>query len=452
MIHKFKMAGYNIVVDVNSGAVHSVDDLTYDILDNIEPPFAPACPDNVTEKLQMFHSREDIATCYDEVVSLYREGLLFSEEKTCCSCKGDKPAQLRAVCLNISHDCNLRCRYCFAENGSFGGERSIMSADTARKAVDFLIEKSGDAPVLEIYFFGGEPLMNFDVIKDTVAYVHRREEETGKTFRFSLTTNGTLLNDEITEFINREIHGVVLSADGRKRVNDSVRCRTDGTGTYDEIIPKFRKLIDGREGRDYYIRGTFTCSNTDFSEDVFSLLDEGFERISIEPVSAGTSEEFSITEQELPYVFREYDRLAERIISARSDGRNIDFFPFDLDISGRTCDRKRERGCGCGNEYAAVTPEGDIYPCHQFVRDDEMKLGNIHEGTFDSEMRMKFADTVVSEREACSRCWAKFYCSGGCSAAAYHTGGDIKKPHKLTCQLTMKRIECALTIIAAENS
>lgn len=448
MIHKFKLAGYNIVLDVNSGGIHAVDDLTYDILDNIEPPFEPVCPEKVLEKLQKFHRREDIWSCYDEVLKLFDEKLLFSDDRRCPGCSG-KTKSVRAICLSVAHDCNLRCRYCFAENGAFGGERCMMTSETARRAVDFLTEMSGDADTLEIYFFGGEPLMNFDVVADTVRYAHEAERKTGKTFRFSLTTNGTLLDDEKTEFINREIHSVVLSADGRREVNDSVRCRADGSGTYDEIMQGFRRLVENRNGGEYYIRGTFTKNNTDFSEDVFSIFEEGFDRISIEPVAAGTSPEYGITELELPAVFREYDRLAEKITALEDEGKHLEFFPFNIDISGKTCDRKQERGCGCGNEYLAVTPEGDVYPCHQFIGDSSMKLGNIYDGMLNEDIRGKFAESTVYTKRGCSECWARYYCSGGCSAAAYHCGGDVEKPHKLSCLIMKKRIECSLAVLVA---
>lgn len=448
MIHKFKSAGFNIVLDVNSGGVHVVDDLTYDILDNIEPPFAPSVPEKVLEKLQKFHRREDIWTCYDEIVQLYNEKMIFTEPSECRSCEA-AAVPLRALCLNVSHDCNLRCRYCFAENGSFGGERCMMTAETAERAVDFLIENSGDVQTAEIYFFGGEPLMNFEVVKHTVSYARSREKDTGKKFRFSITTNGTLLNDEITDYINSEIDSVILSADGRREINDAVRCRTDGTGIYDDIMPKFRKLVSERNGREYCVRGTFTRRNTDFSEDVFSLADAGFERISIEPVAAGSDPDYTLTEAELPWVFREYDRLARRLADSEREGRKIFFLPFDIDVFGTVCSKKKESGCSCGNSYLAVTPSGDIYPCHQFTGDAEMKMGSIFGGETNAELRNRFAQTTVRNRTECRECWAKFYCSGGCTAAAYHSGGDLMKPHKLTCQLMKKRIECALAVIVS---
>ena len=447
MIHKFKLTGYNIVIDVNSGTIHVVDDLTYDLLDNIEPPFSSVCPEEVLEKLQKFHRKEDIWTCYDEVVELYNSHGLFTEDTPPCECTPEEMS-LKAVCLNISHDCNLKCRYCFAGNGLFGGERSMMSEETAFKSVDFLMEHSGDANDLEIYFFGGEPLMNFDVLKSTVTYAKKRSAETGKNIRFSLTTNGTYLNDEITDFINAEIDSVVLSADGRKEINDSVRCHVDGSGTYDEIIPKFRKLVDGRNGKPYCIRGTFTKNNPDFSNDVFSLYEAGFDCISIEPVAPGSGS-YSLTGLELPQVFREYDRLCERLINAEKEGHFIEFFPFSTDVLRSGCAGSREKACGCGSEYIAVTPSGDIYPCHQFTGEENCKLGNINEGTFDTGLRFEFAKARVSAMSSCRECWAKYFCGGGCRANSFRLSGDITTPHKLTCQLLKKRIECGIVLMAA---
>ena len=445
MIHKYKLAGYNIVIDVNSGAIHVVDDLTYDILDNIEPPFAPSCPENVLEKLQKFHRKEDIWTCYNEVTELYRENLMFSDEKEVPEPEKTIPP-LRALCLNISHDCNLRCDYCFASGGSFGGDKMLMTPDTARKAVDFLIEKSGSIKNLEIYFFGGEPLMNFETMKAAVEYARSKENECGKNFKFSVTTNGILLDDEKTEFINREMSGVVLSADGRKEINDSLRVDACGNGTYDIIMPKFRKLVENRGNSGYYIRGTFTRKNLDFSEDVFSLYNNGFKHISIEPVINGADPEYAITELELPGTFREYDILLQKMIDLENSGQSFDFFHFDIDTDGLDCLRKKTRGCGCGNEYAAVTPEGKIYPCHQFIGDSEMCLGNIHDGKLNDDIIQLFESADINTKKECRDCWAKFFCSGGCNACNYHSSGNIRGTHKMSCLLMKKRIECAIVL------
>ena len=450
MIHKYKLAGYNIVLDVNSGGVHVVDDLTYDILDNIEPPFSEKCPENVISKLSRFYKREDIETCFDEVVEAYHENILFSEDRLEQFSDNDTDVPLKTICLNVSHDCNLRCDYCFASTGNFGGGRKLMSAETGKKAIDFLIENSGDRKDLEIDFFGGEPLVNFDVVKQITEYGRSREAGTGKTFQFTMTTNGVLLDDEKIDFINSEMSNVVLSVDGRREVNDRVRKKTDGTGTYDEIMPKFKKLVNARENRDYYIRGTFTKYNPDFSEDVMSLFDEGFSKISVEPVIADPSEPYALTEINLPKIFKEYEKIAVKILENEKQGKHLDFFHFMIDINMESCVHKRLKGCGCGNEYIAVTPDGDIFPCHRFVNEKDFKMGNISDGTFDREIKKKFAEAHVYKKPECKKCWAKFYCSGGCNANNYMYNGDIYAAHKFSCQLQKKRLECAIMLKAAD--
>lgn len=450
MIHKYKLAGYNIVLDVNSGGVHVVDDLTYDILDNIEPPFSEKCPENVISKLSRFYKREDIETCFDEVVEAYHENILFSEDRLEQFSDTDTDVSLKTICLNVSHDCNLRCDYCFASTGNFGGRRKLMSAETGKRAVDFLIEHSGDRKDLEIDFFGGEPLVNFDVVKQITEYGRSREADTGKTIQFTMTTNGVLLDDEKIDFINSEMSNVVLSVDGRKEVNDRIRKKTDGTGTYDEIMPKFKKLVNAREDKGYYIRGTFTKYNTDFSEDVMSLFDEGFSKISVEPVIADSSEPYALTEINLPEIFKEYEKIAVKILENKKRGKNLDFFHFMIDINMESCVHKRLKGCGCGNEYIAVTPEGDIFPCHRFVSEKDFKMGNIYDGTFDREIKKKFAEAHVYKKPECQKCWAKFYCSGGCNANNYMYNGDIYAAHKFSCLLQKKRLECAIMLKAAD--
>lgn len=449
MIHKFKAGGYNIVIDVSSGGIHSVDDLTYDILDNIEPPLSGECPVSVIEKLQKFYTREEIISCYNEVLEVFEDGLLFSETEETAGCeRTDFP--LRAMCLNISHDCNLRCSYCFADNGSFGGERTFMNSETAETAVDFLVKNSGDLPVLDIYFFGGEPLLNFEVLTKTVEYARLAGKKAGKEFRFSLTTNGTLLDDEKTEFINREIHEVVLSADGRKEVNDRVRCKADGSGIYDDIMPKFKRLAEGRNYENYCVRGTFSRDNTDFSKDVLSILDEGFDRISIEPAAAGSAPGYDLTEMEIPAVFREYDKLLGLIKSKSEEGKHIEFFPFKTDIYDMSCRRMKEKGCGSGSEYIAVVPDGRIFPCHQLAGENELCIGSVFSGFDNSETREKFIHSRVHEKPECTECWAVFLCSGGCNAEAFRVNGDISIPHRLTCMLTKKRLECAVALAVSE--
>lgn len=451
MIHKYKLAGYNIVLDVNSGGVHVVDDLTYDILDNIEPPFAEKCPENVIEKLSKFHRKEDILTCYDEVVELYNEKILFSDDffEDIEDVSVDSP--IKSLCLHVSHDCNLKCDYCFASSGDFGSRRMLMTSETGKKAVDFLIDMSGDRESLEIDFFGGEPLMNKEAIKEIVAYARIQEKKHNKKISFTLTTNGMLLDDDMTEFINNEMSNVVLSLDGRKEVNDRVRRRSDDKGSYDIIMPKFKNLIEKRGNKDYYIRGTFTGYNLDFSDDVYSIFEAGFDNISVEPVVAKPSEPYAITECALPAVFKEYDKLALRILESRKDGHFLNFFHFMINLDQGPCAIKRMKGCGCGNEYIAVTPEGDIYPCHQFVGDEAFRMGNIFEGSFDTDIKKKFSMANVYNKPECRRCWAKFYCSGGCNANNYHFCGDISSAYKLSCQMQKKRLECAIMLKAAET-
>lgn len=447
MIHKYKLNGFNIVLDVNSGGVHIVDELTYDLLDNIEPPFDEKCSEKVIEKLSRHYTREDIESCYQEIVELYNEKILFSDDDYEKYAKYSVASPVKAMCLNIAHDCNLRCKYCFASTGDFGKGRKLMSLETGKHAIDFLLENSGDRPNLELDFFGGEPLMNFDVVKQIVNYARSREGEYNKKFRFTITTNGLLLDDDKIDFINKEMSNVVLSIDGRKEVNDYFRVRVDGTGSYDKIMPMYKKLVAGRGDKEYYVRGTFTKKNLDFSEDVFALYNEGFDQISVEPV-VGDSDEFALTEKELPAVFKEYEVLAQRILENEKKGGKFNFFHFMIDLDQGPCAIKRLRGCGCGNDYVAITPDGDIFPCHQFVGIDEYKMGNIDEGTFNQEMKADFAAAHVYSKPECQKCWAKFYCSGGCMANASHYAGDIKGTYELSCKLQRKRIECAIMIKA----
>ena len=447
MIHKYKLNGFNIVLDVNSGGVHIVDELTYDLLDNVEPPFEEKCPEKVIEKLSRSYSREDIESCYEEIVELYNDKILFSEDDYEKYAKYSVASPVKAMCLNIAHDCQLRCKYCFASTGDFGKGRKLMSYETGKHAIDFLLENSGDRPNLELDFFGGEPLMNFKVVKQIVEYARSREAEYGKKFRFTITTNGLLLDDDKIDFINREMSNVVLSIDGRKEVNDYFRVLPNGQGCYDMILPKYKKLVEGRGDKEYYVRGTFTNKNLDFSNDVFALYDAGFDQISVEPV-VGDSDEYALTEKDLPAVFKEYEVLAKKLIENEKAGKKFNFFHFMLDLDQGPCAIKRLRGCGCGNDYVAVTPDGDIYPCHQFVGIDEYKMGNIDEGTFNQDMKKEFAAAHIYSKPDCKKCWAKFYCSGGCNANNYQYMGDIHNAHKISCQLEKKRLECAIMMKA----
>ena len=447
MIHKYKLNGFNIVLDVNSGGVHLVDELTYDLLDIIEPPFEEKCPQQVIDRLSDKYPAEEISTCYDEIAELYNDKILFSEDDYEKYAKYSVASPVKAMCLNIAHDCQLRCKYCFASTGDFGKGRKLMSLETGKHAIDFLLENSGDRPNLELDFFGGEPLMNFKVVKQIVEYARSREKEFNKKFRFTITTNGLLLDDEKIDFINKEMSNVVLSIDGRKEVNDYFRVLPNGQGCYDMIIPKYKKLVEGRGDKEYYVRGTFTNRNKDFSNDVFALYEAGFDQISVEPV-LGDSDEYALTMEDIPEIFKEYEHLADRIIENEKNGKKFNFFHFMIDLDQGPCAIKRLRGCGCGNDYVAITPDGDIFPCHQFVGIDEYKMGNIDEGTFDQEMKADFAQAHVYSKPECRECWAKFYCSGGCNANNYQYEGDIRKAHKISCELEKKRLECAIMLKA----
>jgi uncharacterized protein len=449
MIHKYKLNGYNIVLDTNSGGVHVVDDITYDLLDNVKPPFDSECPQKVIDKLSIFYPVENIVSCYNEIVELYNDKILFSEDDYERFAKYSVASPVKAMCLNIAHDCNLRCKYCFASTGDFGTGRKMMTFETGKRAIDFLIEKSEDRENLELDFFGGEPLMNFDTVKQIVEYARSREKECGKRFRFTITTNGLLLDDDKIDFINKEMSNVVLSIDGRKETNDNVRIRVDGSGCYDSILPKFKKLVEQRGDKEYYVRGTFTKYNIDFCEDVFSLYNEGFDQISVEPVVCGSENPYALTEKELSEIFKEYERLAERILENEEKGEKFNFFHFMLDLDQGPCAIKRLRGCGCGNEYVAVTPDGDIFPCHQFVGIDEFKMGNLYDGTFNQDMKSDFAAAHVYTKPECRECWAKFYCSGGCNANNYMYAGDVHNAHRFSCQIEKKRLECAIMLKAA---
>lgn len=450
MIHKYKLNGYNIVLDVHSGGVHIVDELTYDMLDNIAPPFADECPENVIEKLSRFYDREEIISCYEEVKELYNEKILFSEDDYEKFAKYSVASPIKAMCLLVTMDCNLRCEYCFASQGDYAMGRKVMSFETGKKALDFLLENSGDRENLEVDFFGGEPLMNWDVVKKLVEYGRSKEAEYHKHFRFTVTTNGLLLDEDKMDFINKEMSNVVLSIDGRKDVNDRVRKRVDGSGCYDRIIPKFKELAEKRSYENYYVRGTFTKYNLDFASDVFHLYDLGFDQISVEPVVCDHDEKYAITERDLPAVFSEYERLAQLMLVNEKKGKHFNFFHFMLDLDQGPCAIKRLRGCGSGNEYVAITSDGDIYPCHQFVGISEYLMGNIHSGEFNSDIKKDFAAAHIYNKEDCRKCWAKFYCSGGCNANNFIYTGNILTAHKLSCEIEKKRLECAIMIKAAQ--
>jgi len=447
MIHKYTMHGTNIVLDISSGAVHVFDDAAFDIVDL----YKTKTREQIIEALSEKYDGQAIFDAYDEISKLVSEGLLFSEDVYSEAIKSwERKPVVKALCLHICHDCNLRCKYCFASTGSFGGHRTMMDAETGKKAIDFLIEKSAGRRNLEVDFFGGEPLMNFDVVKQIVEYARIREKQADKNFRFTITTNAVLLNEDNREFINKNMHNVVLSIDGRKQTNDRMRPRVDGSGTYDSILPKIKDMADTRNQDNYYVRGTFTRENLDFSDDVLHLADEGFKQISIEPVVAAKDSGYDIREQDLDKLFSEYESLASQYVKREKSGNGFNFFHFMIDLQQGPCVIKRLGGCGSGHEYLAVTPEGDLYPCHQFVGDEKFRMGNLHEGVFSADFQKSFQKSNVYTKKDCSECWAKFYCSGGCAANAYQFNNDINVPYKIGCELEKKRVECAIWIKTQE--
>ena len=447
MIHQYKNNGYNIVLDVNSGAIHIVDDTTYDIIALYEEKDLPAIQAELKDK----YPEELISECYQEVKELAEDGQLFTKDEYEDYIMDFKKRQtvVKALCLHIAHDCNLACRYCFAEEGEYHGRRELMSYEVGKAALDFLIANSGNRRNLEVDFFGGEPLMNFQVVKDLVAYGREQEKIHNKNFRFTLTTNGVLLNDEVMEFANKEMANVVLSIDGRKEVNDHMRPFRNGKGSYDLIVPKFQKFAESRHQDKDYVRGTFTHFNQDFSQDVLHLADLGFKQISVEPVVAPPEEEYAIREEDLPKLFAEYDALAAEMVERKKSGRDFNFFHFMIDLEGGPCVAKRLSGCGSGTEYLAVTPWGDLYPCHQFVGNEEFKMGTVFEGVKNTELRDEFKCCNVYAKKKCRECFARFYCSGGCAANSYNFHGNINDAYDIGCELQKKRIECAIMIKAA---
>lgn len=449
MIHTYKLNGYNIALDVNSGAVHILDELSYDILKYLKNEIPQEIDKDIICKLNAKYNEDDIRDAYSELYALYEQGQLFS--KDCYEKYAEMMinSPVKSMCLNVAHDCNLRCEYCFAAKGDFGTGRELMPLDIAKKAIDFMIANSGTRHNLEVDFFGGEPLMNFDVVRETVKYARSIEGYHNKNFRFTITTNGLLLDNEKIDFINQEMSNVVLSLDGRKEVNDKLRVTPNQKGSYNAIVPKYQQLVATRCDKDYYVRGTFTKHNLDFTKDVLHMADLGFDQLSIEPVVSDPLLSYSIKEEDLPAVFAEYETLAKEIIKRKKEGKCFNFFHFMLDLNQGPCAIKRLRGCSCGNEYIAITPNGDIFPCHQFVGNDEFKMGNLNEGTFNTLMKTQFSKANIYSKSDCKNCWAKFYCSGGCNANNHKYAGSILKPHKTGCDLEKKRLECAIMIQAA---
>lgn len=448
MVHQFKNNGYDIVLDVNSGAIHVVDDVTFDVI----ALFESHTEEEIVSALSDRYDPAEIAEAIGEVTALRDNEELFTEdvyEHHITDFK-KRPTVVKALCLHIAHDCNLACKYCFAEEGEYHGRRALMDYETGKRALDFLIENSGNRKNLEVDFFGGEPLMNFEVVKRLVEYGREQEKKRDKHFRFTLTTNGVLLDDAVMEFANREMDNVVLSIDGRREVHDKMRPFRKGQGSYDLIVPKFLKLAESRGQERYYVRGTFTHYNTDFSADVLHLADLGFRQISVEPVVAQPTDDYAITEEDLPVLFDEYDRLAANMVKREREGNAFNFFHFMIDLEGGPCVYKRLSGCGSGTEYLAVTPWGDLYPCHQFVGNEDFLMGNVWDGVVNEALRDEFKCCNVYAKEKCRGCFAKFYCSGGCAANSYNFHGSITDAYDIGCELQRKRVECAIMIKAAQ--
>ncbi|EQH01520.1 radical SAM additional 4Fe4S-binding SPASM domain protein [Clostridioides difficile P50] len=448
MIHKFSMNGYNIVLDVNGGAVHVLDDVAYDLLDF----YKEKSKEEILEILKSKYQEEKINEAYEEILNLEKEGLLYTEDtyQYHPSFVHREPV-VKALCLNVAHDCNLKCKYCFAAQGDFGGEKELMSFEVGKAAIDYLIANSGSRKNLEIDFFGGEPLMNFEVVKQLVDYGRSVEKDYNKNIRFTITTNGVLLNDEIIDYINENMHNVVLSLDGRKEVNDNMRPTLNDKGSYDITLPRFKKLVEKRaKDKYYYIRGTFTRDNLDFSEDVMHFADLGFKLTSVEPVVGDESNPYALREEDLPKIFEEYEKFAVEYADRQLQGDGFKFFHFMIDLNQGPCVIKRITGCGAGNEYLSVTPNGDIYPCHQFVGNEEFKMANIfdEEIVLPENLKNMFREAHVYTKEECKQCWNKFYCSGGCHANAINFNNDISKPYELGCEMQRKRTECSIMIQA----
>ena len=449
-IHKFKQGENYFVLDVNTGAVHIVDELVYDILDD----------DKLKEKVDVInelkekYNEDEISEAYDEIEELVKEEVLYSPdqyEEIAHSSMDDRD-YIKAVCLNIIHGCNLRCKYCFADEGEYHGHKGVMSVETAKKAIDYVIKRSGPRKNIEIDLFGGEQTLIMDTIKEIIQYARDNEAKWNKNIRFTMTTNATLLNDEMMDFMDKEMGNIILSLDGRKEVNDKVRIKVDGSGSYDDILPNIKKMISKRtKGKTYYVRGTFTRDNVDFYEDVVSMLNEGFREISIEPVVLEDGHPLAIREEDIPEIFDNYDKLYNEMARRKREGKDeFTFYHFNIDLQGGPCVYKRISGCGSGFEYVAITPQGDVYPCHQFVGKEEYKLGSVFDDTYDAELGKKFKKAHIYNKPKCRECWARFYCSGGCQANNVNFNGDMNIPYEIGCKMQKKRIECAIALKAEE--
>ena len=468
MIHQYKNSGLNIVMDIESGSVHVVDDIVYDIVHALDAMDSVSDFRKVSDgevkasdfsELEGYlkfmlskYNDEDIEEAYNEVKELIEEERLFTDDiyKDFVMDFKKRTTVVKALCLHIAHDCNLACKYCFADEGEYHGKRELMSYEVGKKALDFLVANSGSRTNLEVDFFGGEPLMNFEVVKQLVKYGRSLEEPNNKKFRFTLTTNGVLLDDDILEFANKEMSNLVLSLDGRKQVHDLMRPRRGGQGSYDTVVPKFIKAAESRNQMNYYVRGTYTRNNLDFAKDVIHMADLGFEQISVEPVVADKSESYAIREEDIDTLIKQYDELTAEMIKRKKEGKPFNFFHFMIDLSGGPCVAKRLSGCGSGTEYLAVSPSGELYPCHQFMGMKDFLLGNVDEGVIRTDIRDEFKLCNVYAKEKCKNCFAKFYCSGGCAANSYNFSGSINGTYEIGCELQKKRIECAIALKALE--
>ncbi len=443
MIHQYKLNGYNIVLDVVSGAIHIVDDVAYDIISMFEGKTSEEIEKIITEKYSEI-TKEDVRLCLEDIQYLKdHEKLFLKDEYEKLSFKNESEV-IKAMCLHVAHTCNLNCHYCFAAQGKYHGNDALMSFETGKRAFDFLIENSGGRKNLEVDFFGGEPLMNWQVVKDLVKYARSIEKEYNKNFRFTFTTNGMLIDDDVIDFCNKEMHNIVLSLDGIKEIHDSSRIDYKGRGSYDVVVPKFKEFVKKRDGKNYYMRGTFTGANPDFTNDIFHMADLGFTELSMEPVVCDPKESYALTEKHLPKLFDEYEKLALEMIKREKEGKAFKFYHYMLDLKNGPCIHKRVVGCGSGTEYMAVTPNGDLYPCHQFVGNDKFKLGSIFTGVLNKEIQDDFRSTNIYSKPECKDCWAKFYCSGGCAANNFNSTGDINGVYSFGCELFKKRIECAI--------
>ncbi len=451
MIHQYKLGGYNIVLDTFSGSVHIVDEVAYDIIEMYENSSDSEIIEAITAKYPEV-TEQDVLDTIKDIHELKNQGKLFSEDEYADKAFDfkNRHTEIKALCLHVAHTCNLNCEYCFAGQGKYHGEQAVMSFETGKRALDFLVENSGSRVNLEVDFFGGEPLMNFDVVKQLVAYARSIEKDKGKNFRFTLTTNGVLLDDEVTEFANKECHNVVLSLDGRKEVHDRLRKTINGKGSYDTIVPKFREFVKKRGDKGYYVRGTYTHNNTDFYNDIMHMADLGFTELSMEPVVCSPSDPYALTDEDFPVLCEQYEKLAVEMLRREKEGKPITFYHYMIDLEGGPCIYKRISGCGSGTEYLAVTPWGELFPCHQFVNDPKYSMGDIWKGITNTALRDEFKMCNAYARKECAECWAKLYCSGGCAANAYHATGSISGVYDYGCRLFKKRIECAIMIKTAE--